>query len=228
MHTSSTSVRSWSAHVPVRRGRSPARRRSAQGVRSATTAPMRGRDWDKRMMADRGDEVVKAVAKLCRRQSQMSIIEAVRKYLQTCPLLKGGTLNVGFPAAGGRHLLGGRCAGKAGPQGVHGRIQPAAVPVRAGDPHLLRRVCPPAARQPVLSRSLPSGWTSRTEPVRSPISGTDETPEKLEVTTSGYVFAPDTDTARYQIQCRLSLFQKRRTINETFRTDEESHAEHEL
>lgn len=25
-------------------------------------APMRGRDWDKRMMADRGDEVVKAVA----------------------------------------------------------------------------------------------------------------------------------------------------------------------
>ena len=26
----------------------------------------------------------------------MSIIEAVRKYLQTCPLLKGGTLNVDF------------------------------------------------------------------------------------------------------------------------------------
>ena len=31
---------------------------------------------------------------------------------------------------------------------------------------------------------------------------------KLEVTTSGYVFAPDTDTARYQIQCRLSYYQK--------------------
>ena len=29
---------------------------------SYTGAPMRGRDWDKRMMADRGDEVVKAVA----------------------------------------------------------------------------------------------------------------------------------------------------------------------
>lgn len=31
---------------------------------------------------------------------------------------------------------------------------------------------------------------------------------KLEVTTSGYAFAPDTDLARYQIQCRITYFQK--------------------
>ncbi len=228
MHTSSTSVRSWSAHVPVRRGRSPARRRSAQGVRSATTAPMRGRDWDKRMMADRGDEVVKAVTKLCRRQSQMSIIEAVRKYLQTCPLLKGGTLNVGFPAAG-RHLLGGRCAGKAGPQGVHGRIQPAAVPVRAGDPHLLRRVCPPAARQPVLFRGV-CRVAGQAEPNPFVPRSRGRTKRAKNWRSRPLAMFSHPIRTRHGIRSSAACpyFQKRRTINETFRTDEESHAEHEL
>ncbi len=32
--------------------------------------------------------------------------------------------------------------------------------------------------------------------------------QKLEVTTSGYAFAPQTDSARYQIQCKLTYIQK--------------------
>lgn len=41
-----------------------------------------------------------------------------------------------------------------------------------------------------------------------PDLGDDRKATKLEVTTSGYVFTPDLETARYQIQCRLSYTQK--------------------
>ena len=52
-------------------------------------------------------------------------------------------------------------------------------------------------------------WLDKQNRTRSfPDLGDGRNARKLEVTTSGYVFAPDTDTARYQIQCRLSYFQK--------------------
>ncbi len=41
-----------------------------------------------------------------------------------------------------------------------------------------------------------------------PDLGDDRVGQKLEVTTSGYAFAPQTDSARYQIQCKLIYIQK--------------------
>lgn len=41
-----------------------------------------------------------------------------------------------------------------------------------------------------------------------PQLGEGRTARKVEVTTSGYAFAPGTDYARYQIQCNLIYFQK--------------------
>lgn len=41
-----------------------------------------------------------------------------------------------------------------------------------------------------------------------PDLGDGRTATKIEVTTSGYAFAPQTDSARYQIQCKLTFIQK--------------------
>lgn len=55
-------------------------------------------------------------------------------------------------------------------------------------------------------------WLDRQNRARNfPNLGEGRTVKKLEVTTSGYAFAPNTDLARYQIQCRITYFQKRRT-----------------
>lgn len=48
-------------------------------------------------------------------------------------------------------------------------------------------------------------WLAR-QPL--PDLGEGRTARKLEVTTSGYAFAQETDTARYQIQLKLTYFQK--------------------
>ena len=48
-----------------------------------------------------------------------------------------------------------------------------------------------------------------------PDLGPDKEARRLEVVTSGYVFAPDTETARYQIQCRLEYFQTKKELNNT-------------
>ena len=110
----------------------------------------------------------------------MSIIEAVRKYLQTCPLLKGGTLNVDFLP----------------PEAATYSVD--VVPVK-----------------PVLKAYM-DGSSQRTK--RAKTGGHD-----LRLcfrTRYGHGTVSD--------PVPPVLFPERRTINETFRTDEESHAEHEL
>lgn len=53
------------------------------------------------------------------------------------------------------------------------------------------------------------GWLDAQNRARNfPNLGEGRTVRKLEVTTSGYAFAPDTDLARYQIQCKITYFQK--------------------
>ena len=111
----------------------------------------------------------------------MSIIEAVRKYLQTCPLLKGGTLNVDFLP----------------PEAATYSVD--VVPVK---PVLKAYMDGSSQRQFLFVLATRTYYG---EFVRQQL---DNLCFFEEVTTSGYVFAPDTDTARYQIQCRLSYFQK--------------------
>lgn len=43
---------------------------------------------------------------------------------------------------------------------------------------------------------------------RLPMLGEGKKAEKLEVTSSGYAFHPGTDLARYQMQCKLTYYQK--------------------
>ena len=121
----------------------------------------------------------------------MSIIEAVRKYLQTCPLLKGGTLNVDFLP----------------PEAATYSVD--VVPVK---PVLKAYMDGSSQRQflfALATRTYYGEFVRQQNRTRSfPDLGDGRNARKLEVTTSGYVFAPDTDTARYQIQCRLSYFQK--------------------
>ena len=116
----------------------------------------------------------------------MSIIEAVRKYLQTCPLLKGGTLNVDFLP----------------PEAATYSVD--VVPVKP----VLKAYMDGSSQRQFLFVEF-AEWLDKQNRIRSfPDLGDGRNARKLEVTTSGYVFAPDTDTARYQIQCRLSYFQK--------------------
>ena len=138
----------------------------------------------------------------------MSIIEAVRKYLQTCPLLKGGTLNVDFlPPEAATYSVDVVPVKPVLKSYMDGSSQRQFLFVLA-----TRTYYGGMVRQQLDNLCLFEAfeqWIDRQNKTRSfPDLGDGRTVRRLEVTTSGYVFAPDTDTARYQIQCRLSYFQK--------------------
>ena len=138
----------------------------------------------------------------------MTIIEAVRTYLATCPLLNGGKLNVDFLP----------------PEAVTYSVD--VVPVQ---PVVKRYMDGSSVRQFLFVlatrayygahirqqidnlcffESFEEWLDTQNRAQIFPSLGEGRKGQKLEVTTSGYVFAPDTDTARYQIQCRLSYYQK--------------------
>ena len=138
----------------------------------------------------------------------MSIIEAVRKYLQTCPLLKDGTLNVDFlPPEAATYSVDVVPVKPVLKSYMDGSSQRQFLFVLA-----TRTYYGGMVRQQLDNLCLFEDfeqWIDRQNKTRSfPDLGDGRTVRRLEVTTSGYVFAPDTDTARYQIQCRLSYFQK--------------------
>lgn len=55
-----------------------------------------------------------------------------------------------------------------------------------------------------------SHWLDRQTAARTlPELGPGRTPLAVEATTSGYAFIPGTETARYQIQCRLTYTQEK-------------------
>lgn len=138
----------------------------------------------------------------------MTIIEAVRKYLEGCPLLNGGKLNVDFlpeeAATYSVDVVPVKPVVKAYLDGSSKRQFLFVFATRAyyGD-HIrqqLDNLC--------LFENFEE-WVDKQNHARNfPDLGDGRTVQKMEVTTSGYVFAPDTDTARYQIQCKLSYFQK--------------------
>ena len=138
----------------------------------------------------------------------MTMIEAIRKYLESCPVLNGGKLNVDFL-----------------PQDA----TTYSVDVVPTTPVVKRYLDGSSARQFLfvfatrafygehIRQQLDNlclfeefeEWVDKQNRAKTfPDLGEGRTAQKLEVTTSGYVFAPETDTARYQIQCRLSYFQK--------------------
>ena len=138
----------------------------------------------------------------------MTVMEAVREFLADCPLLAGGKLNVDFlPAEAASYSI------EAVP------VQP--VVKRYIDGSELRRYAFVLATRAYYGEHIRSqldnlaffeqfeDWlgTQNRAGLR-PVLDAPCTATKLEVTSSGYAFAPDTDTARYQIQCQLEYYRQ--------------------
>lgn len=136
-----------------------------------------------------------------------TIIDAVRSFLLTCPLLADGKLNVDFlpeEAAGWsvdvtpvapvvKRYLGGSTR----------RQFAFLVATRTYYGDFVRQQLDNLAVFEALTEWLEAQNAAGT----LPDLGEGRKALGLEVTTSGYVFAPGTETARYQIQCRLEYWQ---------------------
>ncbi len=138
----------------------------------------------------------------------MTVMEAVREYLAACPLLAGGKLNVDFlPAEAASYSI-------------------EAVPVdpvvkRYIDGSELRRCAFVLATRAYYGEQIRSqldnlaffeqfgDWLDAQDRAgQLPVLDAPCTASRLRVTSSGYAFAPDTDTARYQIQCQLEYYRQ--------------------
>lgn len=137
----------------------------------------------------------------------MSIIEAVRDDLKACPILTGERLNVDF---------------------LPEEAVSFSVDVTPVNPVVKKYIDGGSLRQfsfVLASRALYgeelrqqldnlglfedfSDWIeAQNRARRFPDLGTGRRVTRLEVTTSGYVFAPGVNAARYQIQCRMQYEQ---------------------
>jgi len=138
----------------------------------------------------------------------MTIIESVRRYLEAYPGLRGSVLNIDF-------LPHEAAAYSVDVTPIKGELK------RYHDGSSLRQFAfvlssrsywGPDIRQQVDNLAFFEGFEEwLTEQSRSrnfPELGEGKVCRKLEVTTSGYSFAQQADMARYQIQCKMTYFQK--------------------
>lgn len=138
----------------------------------------------------------------------MTIIEAVREYLKECPVLNGERLNVDFlPADAATYSVDVVPVQPILKQYIDGSSQRQFTFVFA-----TRTYYGDMPRQQLDNLGLFetfAEWLEEQNRARHfPDLEAGRSVQKMEVTTSGYVFAPDTDTARYQIQCKMTYFQK--------------------
>lgn len=138
----------------------------------------------------------------------MTIIESIRKYLGGCPLLANGKLNVDFlPPEAATYSVD---------------VTPVSPIVKSYlDGSSIRQFAFVLATRTYYGVDIRQqidnlgffevfgNWIETQNRKRVfPDLGDGKISQKLEVTTYGYIFAPETDTARYQIQCKLTYFQK--------------------
>lgn len=140
----------------------------------------------------------------------MTIIESVRQYLEGCPLLQGGRLNVDFlPPEAANYSVDVVPATPIIKQYLGGDSMRQFLFVFATRTYYGEHI-----RQQLDNLAFFeafSEWIEDQNRKKSfPGLGLGRQPLKLEVTTSGYVFAVDTENARYQIQLKLTYFQNRR------------------
>ncbi len=137
----------------------------------------------------------------------MTIIEAVRNYLGTCPLLTGGKLNVDFlpPEATGYSVdvVPVKPIIKQYMDGSSTRQFLFVLATRAcyGD-HIRQQI-----DNLGLFENFQEWLETQCRKKTLPDLGDSRTARKPEVATSGYVFAPDKETARNQIQFKITYFQ---------------------
>lgn len=138
----------------------------------------------------------------------MTIIEAVRKYLQTCPVLSDGKLNVDFlPQDAAAYSVDVVPVNPIMKKYLDGSSIRQFLFVFATRAYYGEHI-----RQQLDNLCLFENfedWIDRQNACKNfPELGEQKQAKKIEVTTSGYVFEQETETARYQIQCRLTYYQK--------------------
>lgn len=138
----------------------------------------------------------------------MTIIEAVKQFVAQYPGLKGGKLNVDFlPAAAANYSVDAVPTKTAVKQYMDGSSLRQFLFVLAS-----RTYYGPEIRQQIDNLGFFEGfsdWLDEQNRIRCyPDLGGGRQVRKMEVTTSGYAFLPDTETARYQIQCKITYFEK--------------------
>ena len=138
----------------------------------------------------------------------MTIIEAVKQFVGQYPGLQGGKLNVDFlPAEAANYSVDAVPTKTVVKQYMDGSSVRQFLFVLAS-----RTYYGPHIRQQLDNLQFFetfADWLDEKTSARSfPDLGERRTVRKMEVVTSGYAFAPDTETARYQIQCKIIYFEK--------------------
>ncbi len=137
----------------------------------------------------------------------MTIVEAVRQFVGQYPGLKGGKLGVDFlPAEASNYSVD--------------AVPTKTVVKRYRDGSSVRQFLFVLASRTYYGAHIRqqldnlcffetfAAWLDEKDSARSfPDLGGGRTAQKMEVVTSGYAFAPDAETARYQIQCKITYFQ---------------------
>lgn len=138
----------------------------------------------------------------------MTIIEAVREFILTCPLVDGQLLRIDFlPEEAATY----------------------SVDVTPTEPVVKKYMDGSSVRQFLFTLATRSyyddyyrqqidnlafferftDWIEAQDSTgQFPELGEGKRPLRIRVTTSGYLFAPENETARYQIQCSLIYYQK--------------------
>lgn len=139
----------------------------------------------------------------------MSITDAVRQFVRTYPPLAGERLNVDFlPAKEGSYSIGVVPCKEWVKRYVDGSGVKQFLFVLSS-----REAFGEELRQQLDNLGFYEGfsrWLDQKTAARElPALGNGRAPLTAEATTSGYAFIPGTDTARYQIQCRLTYTQEK-------------------
>lgn len=138
----------------------------------------------------------------------MTLIEAVRAWIGTCPLVEGEKLLVDFlPAEAASYSVDVVPVTPVVRRYLDGssiRQFLFIVATRTWYGNLVRQQIDNLA----FFEDLADWIADQDNEKNYPNLGPGRQARSLEITTSGYVFAPGTETARYQIQCRLEYFQE--------------------
>lgn len=137
-----------------------------------------------------------------------SIIEAVRTYFGMCSLLTGGVLNVDFlPEEAATYSIDSVPVQPVVKQYMDGssvRQFAFTLSTRTYYGEFVRQQLDNLA----FFENIESWIAAQIRAGNLPTLPTGRTAKKLEVTSSGYVFAADTETAQYQIQLALTYYQE--------------------
>lgn len=142
----------------------------------------------------------------------MSIIESIRSYLCTCPFLKDGKMNVDYLGAEPtEYTVDGVPVGEVVRTYVDGSSMRQFEFIFASREFYGASVMLQLENAGFYQQF--SEWIQEQNTTRNfPVLENGKESVQIEVVTGGYLFSDSADTARYQIQCRLTYFQPAQTL----------------